>query len=184
MSEVKNSLGVVDYYSEFADLEPLHTTTPKAVTTVLSKAFARFGTSDVTRSDSGPQFVSAEFLQLAGMWRFKHATSSSYVPKSYAEAEQAVHSGNGFLRKATDVPQALLSHKTTTQQESHSPAELVMRLELRSTVPIALANLNLRWKHARCYKSRRNKARSSEAANYNWRHRTRHRSLLERKSAV
>ena len=73
---------VVDYYSNFIEVERLTTITTSGVCKSLKGVFSRYGIPDKLVSDNGPQFSSAEFTKFAKDWGFQHLTSSPRYPQS------------------------------------------------------------------------------------------------------
>ena len=64
----KDYLVTVDYYSDYWEVDRLHTTTTAAVFKKLKAHFSRFQRPDVIVSDNGPQLVSDELGQFAAEW--------------------------------------------------------------------------------------------------------------------
>ena len=58
-------LVVCDYYSNFIEVEKIHTTTTQGVSKVLKCLLSRYGVPEVVVSDNGPQFSSAKFEEFA-----------------------------------------------------------------------------------------------------------------------
>ena len=89
---------VVDYFSEFWEIE--HLTETKAVTVIrkLKQAFARHGVPQIVVSDNGPQFSSKEFQCFANEWQFAHATSSPRNPQSNGRVEGAVKAAKSLIK--------------------------------------------------------------------------------------
>ena len=80
----------------------------------LSKAiFARHGIHEEVRSDSGPQYASAEFTHFAKEWGFKHTTTSPGFPQSNGEAERVVETTKSLLKKEKDPFKGLLAYRST-----------------------------------------------------------------------
>ena len=71
---------VVDYYSNFIEVERLTTITTSGVCKSLKSMFSRYGIPDKLVSDNGPQFSSAEFTKFAKDWGLQHLTSSPRYP--------------------------------------------------------------------------------------------------------
>ena len=86
-------------------------------------------------SDNGPQFSSHEFSQFASTYCIEHVTSNPYFPQSNGEAERAVRTIKGLLKKADDPYAALLSYRNTPLHLGYSPAQLLMSRRLRTSVP-------------------------------------------------
>ena len=83
-------LVIVDYYSNFIEVDRVNRTTTSGVTKLLKSMFSRYGVPDQIVSDNGPQFASAEFAKFGKQWGFQHVTSSLRYPQSNRKAENAV----------------------------------------------------------------------------------------------
>ena len=68
-------------------------------------------------------------------YQFKHVTSSPYYPQSNGEAERAVKTIKGMLKKCEDPYLALLSYRSTPLPIGYSPSQLLMDCTLRSSIP-------------------------------------------------
>ena len=68
---------VVDYFSNFIEVNYLASLTSHETIRALKSMFARHGIAEVVRSDNGPQCDSAGFTKFAKDWEFEHVTSSS-----------------------------------------------------------------------------------------------------------
>ena len=88
-------------------------------------------------SDNGPHFTSQNYTEFAKDYHFEHVTSSPYFAQSNGEAERAVATIEGLLKKERDPYMALLTYRVTPLQIGYSPAELLMNRKLRTTVPIS-----------------------------------------------
>ena len=108
----KEYLITIDYYSDYFEIDLLHSTTTAAVIAKLKPHFARWGIPDEIVTDNGPQFVSDEFASFANSWEFRHITCSPYNSKSNGKAESGVKIAKKLMKKAkragSDVYQALL----------------------------------------------------------------------------
>ena len=78
---------IVDYYSNFIELDCLRNTTSQAV--ILKTTFVRHGTPDFVVSDNGSQYISDEFQPYSYQWEFQHVTSSLRYPQSNGKVESA-----------------------------------------------------------------------------------------------
>ncbi|KAG1938993.1 retrotransposable element [Pimephales promelas] len=90
-------------------------------------------------SDNGPQYDCGEFKEFAKHYGFKHVTSSSLYPQANGQAEKGVQIVKRLLKKAkdgkTDPHLALLSYRAAPLECGASPAELLMKRKLRTTLP-------------------------------------------------
>ena len=125
-------LVMVDYYSNFLEVDRLRETMSEQVIEHCKSQFARHRIPDVLISDNGPQFSSEKFRQFSACYQFQHYTSSPHYPQSNGKAEKAVQTVKNFLRKAQaekrDFHLALLDFRNTRTNDSlGSPAQRLMR---------------------------------------------------------
>ena len=73
---------VVDYFSNFWEIDWLTSITSAQVILHLRRQFGRYGIPVTFVSDNGPQFASKEFQDFARSWGFVHITSSPEYPRS------------------------------------------------------------------------------------------------------
>ncbi|XP_023814982.1 uncharacterized protein K02A2.6-like [Oryzias latipes] len=135
----KDYLVVIDYYSNFPEMALLTNSSSNCVITHAKSIFARHGIPHIVISDNGPCFNSKEWQQFAEQYDFKHITSSPHYPQSNGQAEKGVHILKHLLKKAADSNSdpylALLSYRASPLQSGLSPAELLMKRKLRTTLP-------------------------------------------------
>ena len=136
----KHYLAVVDYYSNFIEIDLLTTMTSARVVTLLKKHFARYGIPIVTVSDGGPQFVSQEFDSFIVDWGITHVTSSPMHQRANGKAESAVKIMKSLFvkthKEGGDPYEAMLEQRNTTRQDTgRSPAEMMFNRRTRSFLP-------------------------------------------------
>ena len=129
---------LVDYYSRYIEIALLNRPTAVEVIAHMKSIFARHGIPELVISYNGPQYSFSEF---ANEYQFQHVTSSPLYPQSNGEAERAVKTIKGLLKKETDPYLALQSYRATPLQIGYSPAELLMGRRLRTTVLITRKQL-------------------------------------------
>ena len=83
-------LVVVDYFSNFIEVDSLLSETSKLVIRSLMATFSRFGVPDTLVTDNGLCLASSEFAKFVDQWNFQHVTSSPRYPLSNGKAENAV----------------------------------------------------------------------------------------------
>ncbi|KAL2089331.1 hypothetical protein ACEWY4_014019 [Coilia grayii] len=124
---------------------PRTATASEAVIEHFKSIFAHHGIPDVVRSDNGPQFASEHFRKFAQEWGFDHVTSSPHFAQSNGEAEWAVRTIKGLLKKSSDPYLALMAYRAAALANGHSPAELLMGRKIRTPVPVMPSQLNPGW---------------------------------------
>jgi len=74
-------------------------TTAAEVIAHMKSIFARHAKPELCVSDNGPQYSSEEFSEITREYHCEHITSSPLYPQSNSEAELAVKTVKGLLRK-------------------------------------------------------------------------------------
>ena len=136
----KHYLIMVDYYSNFVEVNQLSTTMSAQIIEHCKSQFTRHGIPDVLISDNGPQFTSEEFYRFSIQYQFKHHTSSPHYPQSNGKAEKAVQTIKNLLRKAQkekrDFYLALLDFcNTPTNDHIGSPTQRLMGHRTKTLLP-------------------------------------------------
>lgn len=136
-----NYLAVVDYHSNFLEIDHLTDTTSRTVILILKRQFARHGIPDTLRTDNGPQFASAVFRNFATEWQFHHITSSPRYAQSNGKVENAIKTAKRIMAKAqmggADPWLAILAFRNApTQGLESSPAQRLMGRRTRTTLPM------------------------------------------------
>ena len=127
----KEYVVLVDYYSDFVEVQKVADTTSPTIIQFLREQFSRHGIPDILVSDDGPQLVSHEFRRFTKVWEFKHVTSSLHHHKANGEAESAVKVTKNLFKKALwdirDPWLALLEHRNMSVETiGSSPAQRLM----------------------------------------------------------
>ncbi|KAL7834624.1 hypothetical protein SRHO_G00288710 [Serrasalmus rhombeus] len=106
-----------------------------------------------------------EFQTFAETYDFQHVTSSPLYAQSNGKAEKGVHIVKRLLKKAKDSNAdpylALLSYRASPLEHEMSPAELLMRRKLRTTLPYSAGH-----KHNRYLKQKQERLRRRQKENY------------------
>ncbi len=135
----KDYLLVTDYYSNYPEVAQLSSTSAPSVITHMKGFFVRHGIPQCVISDNSPQYDCCEFSKFAKQYGFQHVTSSPLYPQANGQAEKGVQIVMRLLKKArdskTDPYLALLSYRAASLECGASPAELLMRRKLRTTLP-------------------------------------------------
>ena len=90
-------LVIIDYFSNFGEINRLNNATAKTVIQKMKSHFSRYGIPDYPISDNGPPFQSEEFDEFADAWDFKHNPSNPGHSQSNGQAESAVKSAKKML---------------------------------------------------------------------------------------
>ena len=91
---------LVDYYSDFFELDHLQDKTAKEVIAKLKSHFARHGIPERVVSDNGPPYNFHEFAAFSKAYGFEHITSSPGYPQSNGKAESAVKAAKSRIKKS------------------------------------------------------------------------------------
>lgn len=138
--EDKSYLIVIDYYSNYIELDKLTTTTSKQVIEKLKKQFSRFGIPRQIISDGGPQYSSNEFKEFTTKWQINHHITSPNHPNSNGKAEAGVKIAKQMMIKCietkTDPYEALLELRNTPRADTGlSPHEMLFSRPARTLIP-------------------------------------------------
>ena len=137
----RHYLVMVDYYSNFIEVDRLRETTSEQVIEHCMSQFAQHGIPVVLISDNGPQFSSEKFRQFSACYQFEHYTSSPHYPQSNGKAEKAVQIVKNLLCKAQaekqDFHLALLDFRNsyTDNDSLGSPAQRFMGRRTKTLLP-------------------------------------------------
>ena len=127
----------IDYFSRYAEIVKMNSTTSACTIAALKNNFARHGIPEIVRSDNEPQYSSQKFAAFAKSYHFQHKTSSPLFPQSNGQVERVVQMLKKLLNKSDDTYQGLLNyHSTPLPWCNLSPAELLMGRKLRSFLPL------------------------------------------------
>ena len=175
----KHYLVLVDYFSRYAEVIKLQSTTSSSVISAMKSVFSRYGIPELLISDNGPQYVSNEFKEFAVKYNFKHTTSSPHFPQSNGLAERTVQTLKQLLSKSDDPYLALLVYRATPLQWcGYSPAQLLMGRNIRTNIPQATEQLIPQLPDYKKFRRDDQKFKQRQKANYDRRHRTRELPLL------
>ena len=140
---------VVDYYSQYWDIERLYNTESETVIKKLKRMFSRFEIPEIIRSNNGPQYASKSFHKFTKDWGIDHVTSSPLYPRANGMAERMVQTVKQILEKSKkdgeDLYLTILDAKNfpATNFKS-SPAELALGRQLRSLLPVPISKLKIK----------------------------------------
>ena len=138
--EGRNYLVVVDYETDFIEVEYCPTTTSNQIISSIKKICARYGLPQSIVTDGGPQFTSAEFNKFVEGWGIEHTITSPYHSQSNGKAEAAVKSIKKMMMKCresnSDQYLALLEFRNTPRQDGPSPAEQLFGRKIATSLPM------------------------------------------------
>lgn len=138
---------IIDAYSKWIDVYPVHHATTETTITKMRSSFAVFGIPETLCTDNGTPFVSSEFEQFLTNNGIKHIRSAPYHPSSNGLAERAVQTVKNGLRKQqngtiqTKLDRFLFSYRVTPSESTgKSPAELMFGRSLRTRLNLLFPN--------------------------------------------
>lgn len=131
----------IDYYSKYPEISNLcKNLTAENIINKLKSIFARHGIPKIVVSDSGPQFISAEFQKFSNDWDFKSIAVSPHHQQSNGLAERNIQTVKKMIKKChetkEDIYLALLSFRNTPiLNNTYSPSQILMSRYLRDNLP-------------------------------------------------
>ena len=135
----RDYLILVDYFSNFIEVDYLPNPNATTVISKLKSHFSRHGSPKVLVSDCGPQYTSKEFKEFTARWGISHVTSAPGHHQANGKAESAVKTVKTMMKRCLqeneDQYEALLELRNTPRQDGYSPAELVFKSEPRTLLP-------------------------------------------------
>ena len=136
----KHYLAVVDYFSNFIEIDLMTTMTSSRTVTSLKKHCTCYGIPRMIVSDGGPQFTSQEFKLFVDNWGITHITSSPMHQRANGRAESAVKIMKTHLvktyKEGGDPYEAMLEQRNTPRQDTgRSPAEMMFNRGTCSFLP-------------------------------------------------
>lgn len=167
----KAYLLVVDYYSHYPELEELRRMTAAAVIAAFQGIYSRHGFPQTLRTDSGTNFLSAEFQQFCSRYDVEHIAASPGYQQSNGEAERTIQTIKTLLQKSSDPWLALLIYRSTPTSSGYSPSELLMSRKLKSNLPMVPSMLVPKVVDRKKFRKGEEERRRKQARDYNKRHR-------------
>lgn len=166
----RDFLVMVDYNSNFWEVDELKTTKSSEVIRKLRAHFSRYGAPSVLVSDNGPQFYCEEFSEFMKKWDIEHRTSSPGHPKSNGMVESAVKNAKKIISRAlqdgTDPHIAILEYRNTPQADGMSPAQKFLGRRTRGILPTTASLMQPRGIDPEMYKTMRRIKNAKAAAYY------------------
>ena len=131
---------LVDYYSNFAEIEQLSRSTAPHVISALTRHFARYGLPETLVSDNGPPFGSDEFRAFLKELDVTHTTSSPRYPQSNGKVENAIRTVKNIIQKACDDQKnpfwaLMMWRNTPSEGMAVSPAQRLFGRACRTFLP-------------------------------------------------
>jgi hypothetical protein len=83
------ALTLIDNFSRYLEVIPLHNINALTITKALAEYFARYGMCSIVQTDNGLQFISKEFTQYLRELGIEHRRSSIYLPRSNGMIERS-----------------------------------------------------------------------------------------------
>ncbi|MFO0089677.1 MAG: RNase H-like domain-containing protein, partial [bacterium] len=120
----------------------------------LTTAFMDLGVPVRLRTDGGPQFSSAEFINFAKTWGLTLQPSTPYYSQSNGHAESAVKAVESLLMKTSpsgridneNFKRGMLEWRNTPKNHGLSPAQIVFGHPIRSLLPAHHSTFAPKWK--------------------------------------
>ena len=155
-------------YPEIVKL-PRNNTTSNDVINHLRSPFVRHGIPEKVISDHGPQFIAADFANIAEEG-FTHVTTSLKYPQANGEVERAIQTTKGMLKKSKDPYLALMSYRSTPLECRLNPVELLMGRKIRTTVLMSSKMLVPQWPYLDQFLATDQHIKNCQRTNFNQHH--------------
>ena len=131
---------VVDYFSNFWEINHLPNTTASTVIGKLKRLFVRQGIPDIVISGNGAQFAGKKFSNFANEWDFEHRPGSPGHQQTNGKVEAPVKEAKQLLWKAKDTKSdlylAVLAHRNTlTESMGTSLAKRLLGRHCKTQLP-------------------------------------------------
>lgn len=140
-------LVVVDAYSKWPDIIPMHTTTSLSTIKALMTLFSTHGIPERIVTDNGTQFCSEEFKEFLEVNGIKHSLSPPYHPATNGEAERMVQTFKQAMKTCnanamniqSSINKFLLTYRTTPHATTGvCPSQLLMGRRIRCKLDLLL----------------------------------------------
>lgn len=135
----RNYMVLVDYLTNYIEVDYLPNITTQNVISKLKSHFARYGIPKSLVSDCGTQYMAAEFTNFLDKWGISHVTSAPGHHQANGKAEAAVKIMKNLMTRCVeageDQYEALLELRNTPKQDGKSPAEMLFSYEPRTLIP-------------------------------------------------
>lgn len=152
LSANKDYLITVDYYSDYFEVDRLHSKTGSSIISKLKDHLARHGIPDTDTlvSDNGPPFNGQEFTEFPRAYEFNHVTSSPNYAQSNGKAENAVKVIKRLINKSVadqkDPYLALLDLRNTPSQDiGYSAIQRIFGRRTKTLLPVSEDMLKPRY---------------------------------------
>lgn len=138
----KRYIILVDYFSNFVEVEELTGMSSRNIIRFMKSQFARHGIPAELVTDNGPAYSSSEFKRFMHEWEVRHITSSPHYPQSNGKSERTVQTVKNMLKKCIDSGQdfnlSLLNLRSTPRNGLDSPAQMLMGRRIKTKLPITM----------------------------------------------
>lgn len=126
----RSYLVAYDAFSNFPEVELLHSTSAHEIVAILGNIFSRHGIPQEVLTDNGPQFACQTFRECSTLFDFTHATSSPRFSRSNGLAEKGVQIVKRLLKKTGAANDnfwlALLNYWSSPLEDGRCPSELLI----------------------------------------------------------
>ena len=129
---------IVDYTSNFWEVDRMNTTTTTSVIKQLKSHVARFGIPSLVISNNGAQYVLEKFRPFAAKWDFEHQTSASGHRNAYGKAEPAVKATRLMISKCkkSQTSCSVRDQEYTYTRSGSSPEQRLLNRRTRTLLPM------------------------------------------------
>ena len=135
----RNYLVLVDYTSNFIEIDCIPNTLTSTIIVKLNQQFSRHGIPKNIITDNGPQFTAHYFISFSNKWNFKLIFISPGNSQANGRAEAAVKTVNNLFRrcnaKGEDPYLGLLNIRNTPGENMDSPNQIMFNRRTNMSIP-------------------------------------------------
>ena len=135
----RNYLVLVDYTSNFIEIDCISNTLTSTIIVKLKQQFSRHGIPKNIITDNGPQFTANDFISFSNKWNFKLNFISPGNSQANGRAAAAVKTVKNLFRRCNTMGEdpylGLLNIRNTPAENMDSPNQRMFNRRMNMSIP-------------------------------------------------